>query len=54
MKQAAMLCEETICEGRFRTEGAIVLLELIPVHDEIYGDEACADYLWDLFEGFHD
>jgi hypothetical protein len=34
-------------------ERAIVLLELIPAHDEIYGDEACTDYLWDCYEGFH-
>jgi hypothetical protein len=33
-------------------ERAIVLLELIPAHDEIYGDEACTDYLWDCYEGF--
>ena len=29
-----------------------VLLELIPAHDEIYGDEKCTDALWDCYQGF--
>jgi len=33
-------------------ERTIVLLELIPAHDEIYGDEKCTDALWDCYQGF--